>query len=330
MVGGEHDAVMPRNRSENGGDTAAPRLIEIDTISVAARDRFEFWADAAGTRLRCVADSDATLPMHGRVRAIRGAGADFMDYAAQSFLMHRSQAMCDRDGRDEISIGLVVGPRSGALQDGMEVSLAPGDLYAIDFGRPVSSVTSRHHELALALPRQAVRDALGVDLDGIGGRILSTRGIGGLLASHMRALAAHIVRLSPEERAVAMRAAVDLALATLQASVNAAVDEDRYSDSLYDAALAAIDRNCTDHAFSPQALAVIIGCSRASLYRLFARHGEGVAAAIWSARLGRAHDLLLRPDRISVSEAAFRSGFRDVSSFGRMYRKRYGFTPRET
>jgi AraC-like DNA-binding protein len=321
---------MTKNHSRNDGGARPSRLIEINTDLVSTPDRFEFWSDVAGTRMRCVADADATLPMRGQVRAISGAGADFMDYAAQSFLMHRTQAMCDRDGRDEISIGLVVGARTGAILSEAELSLTRGELYAIDFGRPVSSAMPNHHELAIALPRRLVHEALGVNLDSIGGRILSTRGIGGLLASHMRALAAQAIRLTPEERTLAMRTAVDLALATLQASVTSAVDQDRYSGSMYGAALAAIDRNCGDHGFSPQKLAGVMGCSRASLYRLFSRHGEGVAAAIWSARLDRAHNLLLSPDKLSVSEASFRSGFRNLSSFGRMYRRRYGCTPRET
>ncbi|MCR5871095.1 MULTISPECIES: helix-turn-helix domain-containing protein [unclassified Sphingomonas] len=76
-------------------------------------------------------------------------------------------------------------------------------------------------------------------------------------------------------------------------------------------------------------LAQLLGLSRASLYRLFGRYQEGVAEAIRAARLEHSRALLLHDATLSVTDAAYRSGFLDLSSFARMYRRRFGHSPRE-
>ncbi|MEI9886099.1 MAG: helix-turn-helix domain-containing protein [Rhizomicrobium sp.] len=302
-------------------------LVERSTDAVHPRKRLQFWFESTSKRMECLHIPD--MPVQARVRALVDAQAEFLDYTSQGFLMNRSQAMCDTDDRDQISIGLVMSARTGAVQNERELRLKHGQLYAIDFSRPVRSITVDHHELAVFLPRQAAREALGSDLDDIGGRLLSTRGIGGLLASHMRTLAAEAHLLTHEQQRIALRTASDLALASLQARTPFAVDLDRFADSLYGAAIAAIDRNYADHDFTPQKLATLMGCSRASLYRLFSRHDESVAEAIRMARLRQAHRLLSGHEKLSVTEVAFRCGFLDLSSFARIYRQRYGHSPRE-
>lgn len=73
------------------------------------------------------------------------------------------------------------------------------------------------------------------------------------------------------------------------------------------------------------------GCSRATLYRVLARHNERVAAEIWEARLAHARRLLRHTASrgLSTSEVAYRSGFADASTFTRMFKRRHGVTPIE-
>ncbi|MEZ5787420.1 MAG: helix-turn-helix domain-containing protein [Xanthobacteraceae bacterium] len=194
----------------------------------------------------------------------------------------------------------------------------------------MTSFVVDHHELAIFLPRQSVAEAIGGDVSRLCGRRLPARGVGALLAAHMRAIAAESKRLSSSELALATRTAGDLALATMQDAVIREADVDRSTCSLYVAACSAIDEHCSDPSFSPAQLGTIVGASRATLYRLFAAQGMSIAAAIWQARLRRAHRMLSLPihRNVTLGELAYRCGFLDHSTFSRMFKQRYGVTPR--
>jgi len=135
--------------------------------------------------------------------------------------------------------------------------------------------------------------------------------------------------MTEEERAIATQAAIDMALSAVRSAV-----KDRYAPEpagLLAAARFAIARRYADPNLSPETLAVAVNCSRTQLYRIFAKQGESVAAAIWAERLARARDMLTVSThrRLSVEEIAFRCGFLDPSNFARMFKRRYGVTPRD-
>jgi AraC-like DNA-binding protein len=149
----------------------------------------------------------------------------------------------------------------------------------------------------------------------------------------MGALARHAALLSASLRMLAMRAASELALATLQDACGAGGnDPGDFADGLYLGARETIDRCCVDPRFDVARLAAIMGCSRAQLYRLFHAREQGIAATIWSARLQRARRMLCARQylALSIAEVALRSGFLDASTFSRMFRHRYGMSPRDT
>ena len=78
-------------------------------------------------------------------------------------------------------------------------------------------------------------------------------------------------------------------------------------------------------------MARLVGCSRATLYRVFAASDRSVASLIWAARLERARWLLPLPasHNAPIAELAYRCGFVDPASFSRMFRRRFGLSPRE-
>ena len=130
---------------------------------------------------------------------------------------------------------------------------------------------------------------------------------------------------------IATNAVAEMALAILQAGRFGAADAEQFSEGLYCAARSVIDRNCADPGLSPERIALAVGCSRATLYRLFARRDEAVAEVMWQARLERARCMLRSTEGIAVpiSDVAVLSGFTDIPTFNRMFKRRYGMSPRE-
>lgn len=238
-----------------------------------------------------------------------------------------------RDRCDDVCIGLVItGDAAQAGQaghgQGMHLHLRPGDAIVIDRLHPVQTTDLRH--ITLILDRARVHESLGQDPGILAGVRLPSFGLSRLLQSYIRAIVDEADDLPPEHRAIALACAADMALAVLQQEFRRKITQIRLSLGLYEAATAMIDQQCSDPELTPAKVAAMLGCSRAALYRLFAQQAEGVAATIWSARLERAEQMLHSPryTDLLVCDIAFRSGFVDQPTFHRMFKRRYGMTPR--
>jgi len=74
-----------------------------------------------------------------------------------------------------------------------------------------------------------------------------------------------------------------------------------------------------------------LGITERHLQRLFENNGTTFTAFLNEIRLARAHALLCDRDndRLKIRSICFKTGFRDVSYFNRMFRARYGCTPAE-
>lgn len=72
-----------------------------------------------------------------------------------------------------------------------------------------------------------------------------------------------------------------------------------------------------------------MGVSRRYLDKLFARTGRSFTTHLWDRRLALAALWLQRPGASSVTEVAHGVGFKDSSHFARMFRARYGQSPRQ-
>ena len=89
--------------------------------------------------------------------------------------------------------------------------------------------------------------------------------------------------------------------------------------------------NLHDPDLSPQAVAERQGVSPRLLQRLFAAEGESLAGFILEQRLQRCRDALRHPAQAhrSITEIALAWGFNDPAHFSRVFRRRFGLTPRD-
>ncbi|HTV19897.1 MAG TPA: helix-turn-helix domain-containing protein [Polyangiaceae bacterium] len=95
--------------------------------------------------------------------------------------------------------------------------------------------------------------------------------------------------------------------------------------------LASIDERLSEPRLTPERLAHQQGISRRRLDELFVSAlGMPVAACIAERRLARAAQLLKDPtcDELSIASVANAAGFRDASHFARVFRRRFGATPK--
>lgn len=307
------------------------RLDELTTNDVPSAQRLTFWRDGVLKRMEPMQGPGDGQPFRARLRRMAVEGAELVVHESNAIHAERSPERRRVDACDDISIDLMQDCQSALIDHNGEHRLRAGDLRIIDYAQPIRVLRSRHRASAIILSRKRVSAVLGDDLSALVGRYLPARGMAAVLRSHMRATIDEAPRLSPAERHVATMAAADMALAMLQSMRHGIADGEQFSDGFYQAARRVIAQRCADPDLAPDRVAAILGCSRASLYRVFARHDESVAAAIWSTRIERAWRLLTSAEGagMMISQIAIDCGFREVPTFTRMFRRRYGMTPSE-
>ena len=305
------------------------RLVDLTTDGVPAGERIDYWRDVVLRRTRPELP-ERGRPFHAHLRRIVLNEVELIEHAADAVVSGRSPGRTRFDGGDDIAFELIRSGASNFTHNG-EHRLRTGDLCLVDYARPFRTVLSRHRASGVVLSRRRVREVLGDDLAGLAGRRVPARGLAAVLRAHMTTTLDEAPHMTPEERVIATNAAAEMVLAILQAGRFGAADPDQFGEGLYQAARAVIDRACPDPDLSPERIALAVGCSRATLYRLFARRDQSVAAAVWRARLERARRMLCSAEStaLAISDVAMLSGFTDVPTFTRMFKRRYGKTPRE-
>lgn len=326
-----HEIVDRASPLDIGRRSLAPlgRLELRTTDAVEAGRGLAYWREAVLRRIEALGPAVEQRRFQARLVHVAGPDADFVEHVSDAVTARRDVQRLRRDGCDDISISLLASQRPAGLIHRGEHRLRGGDVYVMDYAQPMEILRPRHHDVSLICSRQRLSALLGADLPALAGRRLPRRGITALLRSHMRLMSQEMQRLSPAQRTLALSSAVEMALAALQAELGSRRDEERFPAGFYQAALLAIRRDCHDPELSPLAVATAIGCSRATLYRLFAARDDSVAAAIWAARIERAHAMLTSPEHrnLRAGEIARRSGFVDQPTFNRMFKRRYGTTP---
>lgn len=105
----------------------------------------------------------------------------------------------------------------------------------------------------------------------------------------------------------------------------------RHRNQLASRILRRIEQDHADPDLSPELVARQVGISKRYLQTLLAASGTSFVAELNATRLERASEILADPRLASVpiAEVAFRTGFLDPAYFTRLFRKRFGITPRE-
>lgn len=307
----------------------AGELLVHTTDGVPANERLAYWREGVMRRMVPLGVEGTANPFRGRMRRIVGDGLELIEFASEDVVAVRSPERCRIDGCDDVTIDLMRRSSNTWMEHGGTHRVKVGDLYLVDYAKPSEVRRGRHCTVGLTMSRRLARGVLCDDSAPRAGMKFRASGLARVLCHHLQATFDEADRTAVAERAAAANAARDMALALLQATHEGMADPERFARGFHRAALGLIDVECGDPELTPERIAVALGCSRASLYRAFGKHGESVSAAIWQARLERARRMLGSAQGIGllVSEIAALSGFREMPTFTRMFKRRYGMTP---
>lgn len=247
---------------------------------------------------------------HGGIVGLRGPSEIALDAEAFFNLIYIAEG----------SISLTIG--------GEDLALTQGRFALWDTTRPMRFVTGENlRQVTFAVPQAALRKVLPRADDYVGQAVDSAADVSRLFVSHLLALDETFGDLPQAAAGHVLNGTLELLAATLTAKVDPGPGGS--SGVLLHQAMAFIERNLAEPDLDTLAVALSCGISERHLHRLFERHQTTPAAWIRQQRLQRCRGELCRSPRTSITEIAYRWGFRDSGTFSKIFRKAFGLTPRE-
>lgn len=234
-------------------------------------------------------------------------------------------------GRAAPSIQLVYARRGAlkTLMGGKRFTVEPGQFVLLDNTRFYQMEMDTEHEaLDLMMPQGWLEKYL-PDPEALLARPIEARqGWGAPLGALLETMVAGLDDAPLPRPLIAEQVGHLLGLAT---GFHEPAETSRHRGQLARKILRRIESGHADPDLSPEAVAQEVGISKRYLQTLLAGSGTSFVQELNATRLDRASDMLADPraDALPVSEIAYRAGFLDAGYFTRLFRKRFGITPRE-
>jgi AraC-like DNA-binding protein len=217
-------------------------------------------------------------------------------------------------------------------QMGRETPLKHGDFALFDTTLPFDAITSGSHGLLVfAIPHRILKRHIADPAAILGVRMRGDAELSGVVSQFIRGFwreyrnrpdATLLPRITTSALELLASVCSQLPQAKLQSSSSAAIWRARV--------VTYIANHLDDHDLSPPRIADALGISTRHLHYVFDDGEESVAQYIQRLRLEQCARDLVDPAHASstVLEIALRRGFNNPSHFGRLFRTRYGVTPR--
>lgn len=128
-------------------------MIELSTDMVPAGNSLDYWGGSVFRRI-AISAAEPRRPFRASLRRMALLRGEVWDHRSEVIMVERDAGRCAPDGGDEIYLGLLADGPSQFEQNGRAHAVTAGDLYVIDFARPVEAAWSAHREIGgRVLPR---------------------------------------------------------------------------------------------------------------------------------------------------------------------------------
>jgi AraC-like DNA-binding protein len=322
-------------------ESASPELPNASGVTVArfasdelpARDRIPVFREFIGRKLmRVEIDQHPSHAFHAEVTVRKWPGLDFISARRSPITVGRTRALLS-DGDDRLVFQLDDYP-SLVSAAGSEVPLSMGDAILTSNSDAISRTFPSSGELAsLFLNRSALSPLLRRGEGALGRVIPANTPVLKLIRTVLTILGEDAVSATSEVQTLTINYVYDLVAVALGATRDAAAQANERGVP------AALLRSIKDHLedqlwrgdLSPERLAPRFGVSARSIQRLFEGDGTTFTEFLRERRLDRARRMLVsrRFDAMSITDVSLACGFGDLSHFYRLFRARFGITPRD-
>jgi AraC-like DNA-binding protein len=305
------------------------------TDTVEARDRLSYWVEAV---CDTYVQLDCETPLRersfrGTIEANQLATLGLSRVTSLPQWVRRTPAKIARATEDYFIVSIQTRGRGKIVQDGRVAELSPGDFALYDSTRPYELIFDEpFQQHVLQLPGPVLRGRLRDTEKLTARKVCGDRGAGHLMIGMIDALAAEIDTLEAGSVAAIAESVENILVAGLCSLPGAADPAVSQLTALHrDQIKAFALQHLRDPRLSVNAIAAHLRLSPSTIYRAFASEPISLSAWIWNRRLDGAKRDICDPalaDR-TITEIAFSWGFNDAAHFSRIFRARFGCSPRE-
>jgi AraC-like DNA-binding protein len=272
--------------------------------------------------------SDVPFQVEATLQALQGLRTLAWQGSAMRFKRSKANIV---DGDDSIGI-IVCSPRRSQLsQRGQEIELRAGDAIALLHSEPAIVTYAEGLQFGLSVPRDALTARV-TNVDSLTMRPISRRTEAlRLLMTYLKSALKEGVLAAPKLRDVVVTHIHDLvALAISECAPLGESSASAVVAARHSAALDHIAGHFQDPELSLEAVARCQGISPRYLQHLMTSSGTSFTERVNELRLQRSFALLIEPHGSArrISDVALEVGFSDISHFNRLFRARFGVSPR--
>ena len=305
------------------------------TDTVEVRDRLSYWIEAV-CQTYVQLDCDTPLrdrPFEGAIEANQLATLGLSRVTARAQHVHRTPAKIAQATEDYFLVSIQTAGRGKIIQDGRVAELSPGDFALYDSTRPYELIFEESFQQhVLQLPGAVLRSRLRDTEKMTARKVCGDRGAGHLMIGMINTLAADIDTLEAGSVAAIAESVENILVAGLCSLPGAADPVVSQLTAFHrDQIKAYALRHLRDPRLSVGAIAAHLRLSPSTIYRAFAGEPCSLHAWIWNRRLDGAKREICDPALANrtITEISFGWGFNDAAHFSRVFKHRFGCSPRE-
>lgn len=317
--------MMNENAAASG-----PFIVEAATTDVPRGERRAYWASVFG-RIWGEVDLFSTgteEAFFGTARTMTVGGLSLNRLTFQGMGFHRTRQQVRRMDSPFYSLAFPVRGRSIATISADPVALQPGSVFLLDNSRPSTLMAPGVYKtLNIQIPIGLLRDRLGLKITARPLAVASPAAE--LLRHYVRSLADASLLTDCDSAAFVQRQICDLVGFCFQSAAAVRSEEGILLSAHRRGVEEQIRRLYPDEDLCPDKIAAACGISVSYLHKIYRGSGVSVMRQVQDTRLAAADRLLTAPGAATISEIAYATGFKSLSDFSRVYKRRFGTSPRQ-
>ncbi|MFO7277800.1 MAG: helix-turn-helix domain-containing protein [Pseudomonadota bacterium] len=312
-------------------------MAHLETFSTAGlepRRKIEFWNDMACESFTpIVADPVDLDSFTGWLARTRVGDIRLAEVYSDSQWVRHSHQHVARTREAMFFLHMQLEGESINRQDGREARLGRGDFTICDSTRPYEIIFEKPNNMfVLGIPHEIMRRHLASPESIVALPMSGTNGLSGLLSGFLRQFWRQCCEgFDPATAPRVTHAILDLIASAYSTVPRARAERSSLATAHRTRIINYIEAHLGDPDLTPSRIASACRITTRYLHHLFSQENETVARYILRRRLEECSRALLLPAQRgrTVTSIAFDYGFNSATHFGRVFRARYGMTPRE-